>query len=217
MRGDEGAVAALEELAPLGRDPVRVLEVVLEQQPRVAGVQPVDVVPGHVLVERVLGDDRDRHPAVQQITPAITARRRSAGCGRTSAPRSARAGPRPARAARAPDQPDRAREDRQRREKARDGVGRRPAVRVTALVRAHRASLPRAWRTRSGVRLRPPPRGTGRPRRSRSSRRRRQPHSGSAAGPAPASRPPRAAPARHGSPTRRPSRDRRPGSSGSRA
>ena len=47
MRRDEVAVAALEQLAPLGRNRVRVLEIVLEQQPRVSGVRPVDVVPAH--------------------------------------------------------------------------------------------------------------------------------------------------------------------------
>ena len=49
MRGDELAVAALEELAPLGRDRIGVLEVVLEQEPGVAGVQPVDVLRAHRL------------------------------------------------------------------------------------------------------------------------------------------------------------------------
>ena len=48
MRRDELAVAAFEQLAPLGRHRIRVLEVVLEQQARVAGVQPVDVVPAHL-------------------------------------------------------------------------------------------------------------------------------------------------------------------------
>jgi hypothetical protein len=47
MRRDELAVAALEQLAPLGRHCIRILEVVLEQEARVAGVQPVDVVPAH--------------------------------------------------------------------------------------------------------------------------------------------------------------------------
>jgi hypothetical protein len=47
MRLDELAVAALEERAPLGRDRVGILEVVLEQQPGVAGVEPVDVVHAH--------------------------------------------------------------------------------------------------------------------------------------------------------------------------
>ena len=47
MRGDERAVAALEQLAPLGRHRVRVLEVVLEQEPGVPGVEPVDVVLAH--------------------------------------------------------------------------------------------------------------------------------------------------------------------------
>ena len=47
MGGDEVAVAALEELAPLGRHRVRILEVVLEQQPRVSRVRPVDVVRAH--------------------------------------------------------------------------------------------------------------------------------------------------------------------------
>ena len=45
--GDELAVAALEQRAPLGRDGVRILEIVLEQQPGVAGVRPVDVVCAH--------------------------------------------------------------------------------------------------------------------------------------------------------------------------
>ena len=76
VRRDELAVAALEELAPLGGDRVGVLEVVLEQEPGVAGVQAVDVVRTHrlccsnrdeprtgdCLVEGVLRDDRDRHP-----------------------------------------------------------------------------------------------------------------------------------------------------------
>ena len=43
MRRDDVAVAALEELAPLARDRVRVLEVLLEQVAREAGVQAVDV------------------------------------------------------------------------------------------------------------------------------------------------------------------------------
>ena len=48
MRRDELAVAALEQLAPLGRHRIGVLEVVLEQQSSVAGVQPVDVVAAHL-------------------------------------------------------------------------------------------------------------------------------------------------------------------------
>jgi hypothetical protein len=47
--GDELAVAALEELTPLGRDGVRVLEVVLEQEPGIARVQPVDVAVAHTM------------------------------------------------------------------------------------------------------------------------------------------------------------------------
>ena len=46
---DELAVAALEQLAPLGRDRVGILEVVLEQVAGVAGVQAVDVVRTHRL------------------------------------------------------------------------------------------------------------------------------------------------------------------------
>ena len=49
VRRDELAVAALEELTPLGRDRVGILEVVLEQQTGVAGVQAVDVVRTHRL------------------------------------------------------------------------------------------------------------------------------------------------------------------------
>jgi hypothetical protein len=45
MGGDDIAAAALEELAPLGRDRVRILEVVLEQVTSEARVQPIDV--GH--------------------------------------------------------------------------------------------------------------------------------------------------------------------------
>ena len=48
MGGDELAVAALEELAPLLRDRVGILEVVLEQEPGVARVQAVDVVRTHM-------------------------------------------------------------------------------------------------------------------------------------------------------------------------
>jgi hypothetical protein len=44
---DDLAVAALEEAAPLRRDRLGVLEVVLEQRPREPGVQPVDVFPAH--------------------------------------------------------------------------------------------------------------------------------------------------------------------------
>ena len=44
----ELAVTAFEQLAPLGRHRIWVLEVVLEQQARVAGVQPVDVVAAHL-------------------------------------------------------------------------------------------------------------------------------------------------------------------------
>ena len=47
MRCDEVAVAALEQLPPLGGNGVRILQVVLEQQPGVAGVQSVDVVRAH--------------------------------------------------------------------------------------------------------------------------------------------------------------------------
>ena len=49
MRGNELAVAALEQLAPFGRDGVGILEIVLEQKPGVARVQPVDVVRAHTV------------------------------------------------------------------------------------------------------------------------------------------------------------------------
>jgi nickel-dependent lactate racemase len=49
VRGDELAVAALEELTPLGGDRIGILEVVLEQETGVAGVQAVDVVRAHRL------------------------------------------------------------------------------------------------------------------------------------------------------------------------
>jgi hypothetical protein len=49
VRGDELAVAALEELTPLSGDRVGILEVVLEQETGVAGVQTVDVVRTHRL------------------------------------------------------------------------------------------------------------------------------------------------------------------------
>ena len=49
VRRDELAVAALEERAPLSRDRGRILEVILEEQPGVAGVEPVDVVHAHTV------------------------------------------------------------------------------------------------------------------------------------------------------------------------
>ena len=49
VRRNELAVAALEELTPFSRDRVGILEVVLEQQTGVAGVQAVDVVRTHRL------------------------------------------------------------------------------------------------------------------------------------------------------------------------
>ena len=62
MRGNERAVAALEELPPLLGDRVGVLEVVLEHEPGVAGVQAVDFrACSSSIVERFLGGDRDRH------------------------------------------------------------------------------------------------------------------------------------------------------------
>ena len=57
MRSDELAVAALEERAPLGRDSVRILEVLIEQQPGVAGVQAVDVVCAHICVVATMPGD----------------------------------------------------------------------------------------------------------------------------------------------------------------
>ena len=47
MRRDQLGVAALEERAPLRRDRLGVLEVLVEQRTRVAGVQTVDVVHAH--------------------------------------------------------------------------------------------------------------------------------------------------------------------------
>ena len=172
------------------------------------------------LVEGILGDDRDRHPD----RPADHAgdhgdRRRSAGCGRTSGPRSARSGPRPGRSGPG------ARPARSRSRRSRSSRGSpRPCRRSTSDVRrllSYELTAP-AYRergaTRPGLPTRPPPRGTGTA-------------AATALEPLPtpaavglraeaatrASRLPRAAPARPGPPTRRPSRDRRPGSSGSRA
>ena len=53
--GDQLAVAALEQLAPLGRDGIGILQIVLEQKPGIARVQPVDVVCAHnnVVPQRV--------------------------------------------------------------------------------------------------------------------------------------------------------------------
>ena len=53
----DAVVRALEELTPGGIDCVRVLEVLLEERPHVAGVQ----VARHRLEERVVGRDRDDH------------------------------------------------------------------------------------------------------------------------------------------------------------
>ncbi len=47
MGRDEIARAAFEELAPLGGHRGGILEVVLEQQPRITGVQRVDVMRAH--------------------------------------------------------------------------------------------------------------------------------------------------------------------------
>ena len=47
VRGDELAVAALEQPPPLRRDGFRVLEVLVEERARVAGVEPVDVEGAH--------------------------------------------------------------------------------------------------------------------------------------------------------------------------
>ena len=61
---------ALEERPPLGRHRARIVEVLLEEQRRVARVQSVDLRPGHPtpccsrasgLPERTRGDDRDHH------------------------------------------------------------------------------------------------------------------------------------------------------------
>jgi hypothetical protein len=49
VRGDELAGAALEERAPLARDRLRVLEVLLEERAGVARVESVDVVHAHRL------------------------------------------------------------------------------------------------------------------------------------------------------------------------
>jgi hypothetical protein len=46
----EVAVATLEESAPLRRDCLWILEVFVEEQTRVTGVQAVDVVHGHALL-----------------------------------------------------------------------------------------------------------------------------------------------------------------------
>ena len=50
VRRDERGIPALEERAPFRRDRLRVLEVVVEQRARVAGVQAVDVVRAHPCV-----------------------------------------------------------------------------------------------------------------------------------------------------------------------
>jgi hypothetical protein len=46
-REEIGRAATLEELAPLGRHGVRVLEVLVEQEVGVAGVEAVDVACSH--------------------------------------------------------------------------------------------------------------------------------------------------------------------------
>ena len=50
MGRDELGLAALEEGAPLGRNRVGILEVLVEQRARVAGVQAVNVVRAHPCV-----------------------------------------------------------------------------------------------------------------------------------------------------------------------
>ena len=57
QRRQDAVVRALEELTPRGIDGLRVLEVLLEERPDVAGVQ----IARHDLEERVVGRDRDDH------------------------------------------------------------------------------------------------------------------------------------------------------------
>ena len=48
MTGEQlGGAAALEQLAPLGRDGVRVLQVLVQQEAGIAGVQAIDVAVCH--------------------------------------------------------------------------------------------------------------------------------------------------------------------------
>ncbi len=75
LRGEEPRVAALEERAPLGRNRVGILEVLLEQLPSEAGVQQIDVASGHhtcctspeagslALVQGILREHGDREAA----------------------------------------------------------------------------------------------------------------------------------------------------------
>ncbi len=50
QRRQEVAVAALEERAPLRRDGLGILEILVEEQTRVAGVHAVDVMHGYSLL-----------------------------------------------------------------------------------------------------------------------------------------------------------------------
>jgi hypothetical protein len=149
MRGDDVAVAALEEPAPFARDRVGVLEVLLEQIAREARVQPVDV--GHYVLcsneplpEGMARDHRHREPDREARSPDRDRIRRkpfapAADSGGDQREQD-REGDEPQRPVGHPDKAD---EDRSSCEKARNRLG-RPALPVGP--GAHTRTVARAVR-----------------------------------------------------------------------